>query len=223
MTTNAASLDAAPTELPIRCSCGAVTGVLRGASGSRGNRCVCYCDDCQSFAHFLGRARDILDEHGGTEVFQTTPALLEITSGAERLASMRLTPKGLLRWYTSCCRTPIGNTLASDTLPFVGLIRACLAADDATLERTLGPIRYRSMGRFAKGDTLGLRIHERVPLGLIARIFRILTAAKLRGDRRRSPFFDPASGKPVASPIVLSADELREVERARDAEPPSPG
>ena len=44
-------------DLPIRCACGAVAGVLRAVSSRRGNRLVCYCDDCQSFAHFPRRVR----------------------------------------------------------------------------------------------------------------------------------------------------------------------
>lgn len=204
------------TDLPIRCKCGALRGVLHEASGRGGNRCVCYCDDCQSFAHFLGRPEELLDAHGGTEVFQTSPALVEIAEGADRLACMRLTPKGLARWYTSCCRTPIGNTLATGSWPFVGLIRACIAADDSALESALGPIRQRSMGRFAIGDTSGLHVHERLPLSLIARIARMLVVWKLRGDRKRSPFFEPRTGAPAAVPQVLGDEELRELERARE-------
>src|SRR5690606_41392767 len=88
-------------DLPIRCTCGTLRGVLRGISSARGNRGVCYCDDCQSFAHFLGRPAEILDEHGGTEVFQTSPARGELAGGDECPASMRLTLKVLLRWSAS--------------------------------------------------------------------------------------------------------------------------
>ncbi len=67
-----------PTTLPIRCSCAALRGTALGVSANRGNRVVCYCDDCQSFAYFLGRADQILDAHGGTDIFQTSPARLEM-------------------------------------------------------------------------------------------------------------------------------------------------
>src|SRR5262245_44421193 len=138
-----------PADLPVRCSCGIVRGALRGVSGRNGNRVVCYCDDCQSFAHFLDRAQDVLDEHGGTEIFQTSAGRLAITAGADRLACVRLQPSGLLRWYTACCRTPIGNTLATRQLPFVGLVVACL--ERAELDPVLGPVRARGHARFAKG------------------------------------------------------------------------
>ena len=44
-------------DLPLRCDCGAWRGVLRSVEPGRGNRCVCYCDDCQSFAYSPGPCR----------------------------------------------------------------------------------------------------------------------------------------------------------------------
>jgi hypothetical protein len=61
------------------------------------NRAVCYCRDCQAFAHFLGRPEEILDSKGGSDVVQTTPARVTLTDGIEMLACMRLTEKGLRR------------------------------------------------------------------------------------------------------------------------------
>jgi hypothetical protein len=200
-----------PADLPIRCSCGALRGVARGVSGACGNRVVCYCDDCQSFAHFLDRAEDTLDAHGGTEIFQTSPARIEITAGADRLACMRLTPKGLLRWYAACCRTPIGNTLASRQVPFVGLVVACL--DHPSLDSALGPIRVRGHARFAVGTPAGA--HRSFPATAIARLLWNSLVARLRGDHRRSPFFDRETGAPVSAPRVLSAAERAAVRTRR--------
>jgi hypothetical protein len=207
-----------PSDLPIRCDCGELRGVLRGVSAGRGNRIVCYCDDCQSFAHFLGGAERTLDSHGGTDIFQLSPARLEITKGADRLACMRLRPNGLLRWYASCCHTPIGNTLASRQIPFVGLIHRCVdhAADGRPRDEVLGPTRARVQARFAKGDRSSLDAHDRGPLSLFVRFGAVLLAARLRGDHARSPFFR-ATGEPTATPRVLTPDELRAVEAARDA------
>ncbi len=53
----------------------------------------------------------VLDERGGSQIIQVPPKNLTFTQGREVLASMRLTEKGLLRWYAGCCNTPIGNTL----------------------------------------------------------------------------------------------------------------
>jgi len=202
-----------PADLPVRCSCGALRAVARGVSPARGNRVVCYCDDCQTFAHFLERADDTLDAFGGTQIYQTSQARLEVTAGKDRLACVQLAPKGLLRWYASCCRTPIGNTLASRQLPFIGLIVRCVDASAVrSLDQALGPIRVRGYARFAKGNPPDA--HPNFPASAIARVLWISLAARLRGDHRRSPFFDARTGAPIATPGVLSAVERAAV-RAR--------
>ena len=38
------------------------------------------------------------------------PKFMTMTQGADRLTFLRMTEKGPLRWYASCCNTPIGNT-----------------------------------------------------------------------------------------------------------------
>ncbi|MEE8557012.1 MAG: DUF6151 family protein, partial [Myxococcota bacterium] len=176
---------------------------------------VCYCDDCQSFAHFLGGAERILDANGGTDIFQMSPARLEFSEGVEQLACIRLTPGGMLRWHARCCNTPIGNTMAARGIPFVGLIHSCVdhAADR---NAALGPIRARINGRFAKGDRAQLEAHDRAPLSLIFHFVPMILRARLRGDHNRSPFFDTKTGKLRVEPRVLTAEELREVERTRD-------
>jgi hypothetical protein len=201
-----------PADLPVRCSCGALRGVARGVSGDCGNHVVCYCDDCQAFAHFLERAEDTLDTHGGTEIFQMSPARLEIAAGADRLACVRLTQNGLLRWYAACCRTPIGNTLPKRHVPFVGVILG--RADRTSRDEVLGPVRALLHARFAKGELDRAGASERVPASLVLRLLRLGLAARLRGDHRRSPFFDPTTGAPISPPRVLSAAELAAV-RAR--------
>jgi hypothetical protein len=207
-------------DISIRCSCGALRGVARGISSQNGNRAVCYCDDCQSFAHFLGRADEVLDAHGGTDILQTTPAHLEITEGADQLACMRLTAGGLFRWYADCCKTPIGNTLRSRRIPFVGVIHSCMdhEADSHSRDDALGPIRARVNGRFANGDLSQLDAHPRAPVSML-RLVPLIFFAWLRGEASPSPFFDVETGKPSTEPRVLGEDELREVVTARDAVP----
>jgi hypothetical protein len=204
-----------PTDLPILCSCGTLRGVLRGVSPSRGNRVVCYCGDCQSFAHFLGRADEVLDPRGGTDIFQTSPARVEFTRGRERLACMRLTPKGLLRWYADCCKTPIGNTAPTREIPFVGVICVCL--DRGSRDAALGPVRAHVNTTAAKPDAEGHEVRTSGVLPSILRFVRLVLQARLRGDQRKSPFFDASTAEPSVTPRVLAAQELDEVVRRRDA------
>ena len=196
-------------DLAVGCACGALRATARGVSARRGQRVVCYCDDCQTFARFSGHADEVLDEYGGSEIFQVSPARLAIESGSDQLACIRLTPRGLLRWYAACCRTPIGNTLDTRQVPFVGLILG--KADSESRDELLGPIRARGHARFAKGNPPDA--HASFPASAIARVFWIATVARLRGDHRRNPFFDRATGAPVATPRVLGADELAALRR----------
>lgn len=204
--------------VPLHCSCGQLRGRARGISGRRGIRVVCYCDDCQAFAIFLGDADRILDAQGGTEIFQMPPARLCFDAGAERLACMRLRPGGLLRWYAACCRTPVGNTLSSPQVPFVGVIHSILDADSSqrSREEVLGPVRARVHGRFAKGDRTPLGAHDKIPPAMLVPFLKMILVARLRGEHRPSPFFD-AHGEPSARPQVLAAEELRRIEATRDA------
>ena len=204
-------------DLHVQCSCGSLQGVVRNVSSDRGNRIVCYCDDCQSFAHFLGRADEILDVHGGTDIFQVSPAHLEFQAGTDQLVCIRLTPKGLLRWHTSCCNTPIGNTLPTYQVPFVGLIHSCFDHRDTaarSLDSVLGSVRARVHGRYAKGDLTRLDVHPKAPVSYLMRVTFMLLMARVHGDHKRSPFFDSQTHEPRALPRVLTEDELRAVQDA---------
>src|SRR5215471_7175400 len=112
-----------PLDLPLRCRCGRVRGVASDVSPSSGFRFVCYCKDCQAFAHFLKRP-DVLDPAGGTDIFQMPPGRVKLTAGTETVRCLRLSDKGVLRWYTDCCRTPIGNTAASPRFPVVAVVHS---------------------------------------------------------------------------------------------------
>jgi hypothetical protein len=205
------------SELTIGCSCGAFSGVARDVSARSVNRVVCYCDDCQLFAHFLGRADEVLDARGGTDILQMSPACLRIDAGSEKLACMRLTPKGIVRWYASCCRAPIGNTVAAAHVPFVGLIRACADRGEEvrSVDVKVGPVRSRIFGRFARGGRGEPGTKEGISLPSMLRFGGMILKWRFRGDHKRSPFFDPHSGQPTATPQVLSADELRDLRAAR--------
>ncbi len=131
---------------------------------------------------------------------------------------MRLKPKGIVRWYSSCCRTPIGNTLATPKLPFVGLVHRCIRTDsDDARERALGPVRGGVHGRFAKGDRTAVDAHDKAPLSLLLRFMGLMLGARLRGEHRKNPLFDPGTGALVVAPKVLTREELEDVSTAQKA------
>ncbi|HSG64581.1 MAG TPA: DUF6151 family protein [Gammaproteobacteria bacterium] len=190
------------TDVRIACECGKLQGLVRDVSPRAGNRLVCYCDDCQAYAEYLGSADRVLDAHGGTEIFQISPAAVGFTTGTEHLACLRLTPNGVLRWYASCCNTPIGNTLPTRQIPYIGVVRVSLDPAGRSLDDLLGPVRAGVNGRFARGDRSQIDAHDRAPLGMLVRVVSKLLMWRLRGDHERSPLFD-RSGRPVVEPIIV--------------------
>jgi hypothetical protein len=196
-------------DLPLRCRCGAVRGVARGASPANVNHCFCYCDDCQAFVHFLGRADDILDTQGGTEITQMSQANVAFTAGTNKIAAVRLTPTGLMRWYASCCGTPIGNTLGTSAMPFIGVIHAFIDAPSTAL----GPIRGRGFAKRAKGGRAAVPKDGLPDVVMVARMLGKLLKWRLRGDHKHSALFDATTGHPFVEPRVLDVAEREELRR----------
>jgi hypothetical protein len=191
---------------PLQCRCGVLRGYV--SHPERANRGVCYCKDCQAYAHFLGKPSDILDEMGGTDVVATLPKYLTFTHGLESLACMSLTENGLLRWYARCCNTPIGNTRRDFKVSFVGLVHTCLEDPSRTLDSSFGPIRMRVNTKNAKGSP------QSMPLSTLVAGLRFLTSlirARLDGSYKRTPFFDAHRGTPVVRPKVLTGSERERV------------
>ncbi|MDB4985668.1 MAG: hypothetical protein JWN04_846 [Myxococcaceae bacterium] len=195
------------TQIPLRCECGSIRGTALDIAPHTGTRLICYCDDCQQFARYLGKT-DVLDTHGGTDILHLAPAQLRITQGSESLRCVRLSPKGLLRWYAGCCNTPIGNTMAKPGMPFVGLVHAFMdhAGDARSRDEVLGPPRGRIHGRFARGG-LPAGAHPKAPLKLIAGIGARMLAAWIARKQAPSPFFAPHTGAPVVEPVVLTKEQ----------------
>jgi Family of unknown function (DUF6151) len=187
---------------PLQCRCGTVKGYV--TDPHKVNRAVCYCRDCQAFAHFLGRSGEILDSQGGTDVIQTLPARVIFTEGREALACMRLSKNGLLRWYTACCKTPIGNTLPNFRASFVGLIHSCLENAGAPLDGSFGPVRMRVNTKSAKGNPAPAAFGGM--LGIM-RVLAMVARARIDGSYRRTAFFSVDTGAPIAAPTVLSHAE----------------
>jgi hypothetical protein len=196
-----------PSMLSLRCKCGALRGAAHGLYPSSGLRVVCYCDDCQAYAHYLGRVEGILDASGGTDIFQMRPAHLEITLGHENLKCVRLTEKGLYRWYTDCCNTPIANSVGWAKLPFAGVVHSIMdyAASGTKRDAALGPIQARIQGKFGRAP-LPEGTHQSAPLSLIFRTIGFLLKGFWNKQHQPSPFFH-ADGRPRAKPYVLTPAE----------------
>ena len=165
-------------------------------------RAVCYCRDCQAYARAVG-ADGVTDSAGGTEVVATLPARVRFTDGFERLACLSLSPNGLLRWYASCCRTPVANTPRTPKLAYVGIVHTCLAVDDASRERALGSLRVRVNTAAARRPVRGTPMHS---LAAVLRLATSAAVARASGGWRRNPFFLKGTATPVREVEVLSRE-----------------
>ena len=143
----------------------------------------------------------MLDEAGGTDIVATSPSHVRIEQGLGFLVCMSLSGRGLLRWYASCCSTPIGNTPRDRRIHYVGLVHNCLSTH--SLEQSFGPVRARLNTQSAHG-----RIKS-TPIASFLAVLKLMSAmlpARFSGRYRDNPFFDDA-GAPIKAPRVLDRTE----------------
>ena len=187
----------------LQCKCGSLRGQIQGTGTC--SRVVCYCADCRAFAKYLGCADDVLDQHGGTEIVQLAQPRVVFTYGMQHLAELRLSAKGMLRWYAACCNTPIGNTLPERKISFFGLIHSCL--EHSKLEQDFGThialVNVDSAYGQPKPQPKGLP-------GTIWRFLLIVLSMRITGGYRRSALFDDA-GTLIVSPTILSSEQLKQL------------
>lgn len=195
------------TDVPLQCACGRLNGTAVAISPAAGTRVLCYCDDCQAFAHFLGRP-DILDASGGTDLFQTAPSRVRLTN-TDTLSCVRLSDKGMHRWYCSECKTPVGNTMGP-RVPFVGLIHSFFGLDRGSSRRdaVLGPPLASVQTRYATGGS-PVQSGRFSTLRVVGRSARLLATWWLTRAGSPSPFFDSATGAPKVPPRILITEERR--------------
>jgi len=178
------------SSLMLSCSCGSMSWSLASAAPRR--HVVCYCADCRSFPTALGHP-EFLDENGGLHILQTVPGHVTITHGHQHLAALKLSPKGMVRYHSGCCGTPIANVLEKKTLPFVGL------AIPAPAEQC-GPVRSR-----VNVDSTRGKVKELNPAAAFFTVFGRAIGAVFKG-KTNGPFHGE-DGLPVVTPRVLTLAE----------------
>lgn len=185
-----------PCDLIFSCRCGSFAGTLSKPGPHVGDHVVCHCTNCRAFAQRLHAADRILDQNGGTALYQGRCATMQITNGRDKLACFHLTEKPTLRWYAQCCDTPMFNTYKNGRIPYITTLVANCEPDQR--ERLLGPPIGHLFTNEATGDASQLR---RLKMAKLMRrflqrmIFDIIT-----GDRRRAALFDSATLEPISSP-----------------------
>ena len=202
-------------DLELECKCGAVHGIARDVSPETINRVVCYCADCQTFAHHLGRS-ELLDARGGSDITQLAPDAVSFDRGTDKIAAVRLGPKGPYRWYATCCKTPLGNTV-KPSMPFIGIVHELFreARDPQRRDELLGPPRASIWGESAIGEPPPGSTKLNVPF--LARTIRMILGWKLRGRAWPHPYFDRSQPEPKFPVRMLSRDERETARKSRGA------
>jgi len=134
---------------------------------------------------------------GPVDLFLTTQDTLTITEGAQHLGLFRLSPRGTMRWYATCCKTPLFNTATTPKFPFLGIRVATMAAPER-----VGPVVGETHMPKPGGKT-GHKGMTRIMWNLLPRIM----AVRLSGRWRQTPLFNTGSGEPVAEALVPGKEE----------------
>ena len=189
----------AARDLEFSCSCGGFAGHITEEARKSGLRLLCHCADCRAAELFHGQA----DPTEGVDLFQLAPDGIVITKGAEHLRLLRLSPKGLHRWYTGCCGTPFANTLAKPQLAFAGM-RSDLFADKSALGKIKAHANIPQPGKPPRSKGM---------FAMVFGIFSWMLAARLSGRWRQTPFFDIETGAPVAEAEIPSKEARAQLYR----------
>ncbi|QTD57570.1 DUF6151 family protein [Parasphingorhabdus cellanae] len=198
--------------LDFQCQCGAIKGAVTESTPPTGRRLVCHCNDCQAFAHYLGKEKRMLDDHAGTHVYQMDSAKFTLSQGQDKLACVTVTGGPLLRWYCNDCQTPIANTLSSTRFAFLSLILSAFDAGktDAVLGREVEHVAIAS----GVGD-LGQVRTASMP-GMLWNLLVRTIKARFNPELKKSPLFDDATGEPLAVPIKLEPAQRLAIDEKAD-------
>ncbi len=192
--------------MEIQCECGKFRAELTQFPKNTPGRLICYCDDCQAFLHYLKRP-DLLDENGGTELIPAYPADIKIVAGKDVLQCVRLHSKGMYRFFTTCCRTPIANT--DPTRPWAGINRRAYTVKNPNrLDQELGPVKSSIMGKYAKGTPPAGTPQTFDFRGMVT-VMPFIIKGKILGKAKNSPFFE--KGVAIVEPKVLTVDERSKI------------
>ncbi|KIT18044.1 DUF6151 family protein [Jannaschia aquimarina] len=175
-------------DLPFACRCGRLRGHLSDMDPSAYTHIVCHCDDCRAAYTHLGMA-----DPEKVGIVQTSQDQVHIDEGGENLRVFRHTAKGALRWYATCCDTPLFYTPLKARLVHVGVNADRVDGD-------LGPVRAEGFVPTGSGH------RHKGALRMVGRMATRMAAKNLNGQWRETPFFDD-EGAPAVPPQVLTREQ----------------
>ncbi len=178
------------------CDCGEVKVLLSPSAIQTSTRAICYCQSCRGAELHFRKENPNFTREGGVDILLTTPDRIEI-EGADKLKIMRISEKGIFRWYAACCNSPMVNTLSKPNIAFAAVI---VPRDKI----------------FPSGHELGQPLHVRTkshPQGQdlpykdqimreTFRVLRLMIAGFFRHEQ--NPFLKNGTKTPIANPELLS-------------------
>jgi len=186
--------------MQISCDCGSFKAELLAFPKNTPGRLACYCRDCQSYLEKIDRA-DVLDDFGGSEIIPVYPAELKILQGKEHLKCYRLSEKGLYRWAAGCCNSPVLNT--KPDFPWLGIFHTAYKKSDPSALESLGEIKSRIFGKYAKGQPPFV-IADKLGFKALMTVMPFIIKGKLLKKATASEFFEDDGQTPIAEPEILS-------------------
>ena len=67
-------------DIPPKCNCGALRGIVHDVSSRHGHRTVFMCDHRQAYLHYMGEENTVLDVNGG----ELAPKLFQALNSLRR-------------------------------------------------------------------------------------------------------------------------------------------
>ena len=188
-------MDAAPT-LPFRCACEQIAGSVRDTLPGRTTFVICHCSSCQAFARHFSAEKRILGDADGTELLQIPCASLRLDRGVDKLGCIHLTNKPTLRWYATCCDTPLFNSYKNARWPYITVLLA------NTEESARPPFVARPAGHLFLSNTDKPTAHLRAAFvpQLVGGVVKRMVRDVLSGDRKRTALFARETFAPIATP-----------------------
>ena len=191
----------------VSCQCGSFKAQADVASSKGLSHIVCYCEDCQAYIRHLEKSAQVLDDHGGTDIIQMSPACLHIKNGQQNLGIVRLTDRGIFRWYATCCNTPLYNTPPSANMPFLGLLKHAVT-DSATAVRQLaGPVSVGVCAGAQYPFNADWPVKKGFGLAVMFGALRNIVRWRTAGDHKKSELFDLTTGHAIVKPQVLTTEQ----------------
>jgi hypothetical protein len=123
------------------CACGEVQGIARVFTKNVPSA-ECHCGDCINFSRWMSvekkSRRNVLNDTNGVSMIQLFHDEFHLTKGQDLITAVKLRPDSLLmRYYTSCCCTPVGLSPIIPCYPMVVLYRENFFSD------IFGPVWWR--------------------------------------------------------------------------------